>query len=149
MNSDPQFYNMDRQISLSFLPLAASQPLSLTDAILFFNHAAGAVLQAELVRTAMIAPRYPDACVPYADMGKPFGVSRTHVRQLLIAAEAAGLVRLHARGGSRVQVLPQQWASYDHGIAVGMYVHDLVYVATERALQRASERQLMVGTSFT
>lgn len=40
--------------------------------------------------------------------------------------------------------LPLQWASYDRGIAVGMYVHDLVYVATERALQRSSERQSTV-----
>ena len=142
--SDPQFRAIHRQLSVSVLPFAASLLLSLTDIMLFFNHAAGAVLHAELIRTAMIAPGYPDACVPYADMGRRFGVSRTHVRQLLIAAEAAGLVRLHARGGSRVQVLPQQWASYDRGIAVGMYVHDLVYVATERALQRSSERQSMV-----
>ena len=144
MRSDPQFHAIHRQLSVSVLPFAASLLLSLTDIMLFFNHAAGAVLQAELIRTAMIAPGYPDASVPYADMGRPFGVSRTHVRQLLIAAEAAGLVRLHTRGGSRVQVLPQQWASYDRGIAVGMYVHDLVYVATERALQRSSERQSMV-----
>ena len=142
--SDPQFHTMHRQLSISVLPFAASLLLSLTDVMLFFNHAAGAVLHAELIRTAMIAPGYPDAWVPYADMGKPFGVSRTHVRQLLIAAEAAGLVRLQASGGSRVQIQPQQWASYDRGVAVGMYVHDLVYVATERALQRASERHSTV-----
>ena len=142
--SDPQFHTMHRQLSISVLPFAASLLLSLTDVMLFFNHAAGAVLHAELIRTAMIAPGYPDAWVPYADMGKPFGVSRTHVRQLLIAAEAAGLVRLQASGGSRVQIQPQQWASYDRGVAVGMYVHDLVYVDTERALQRASERHSTV-----
>lgn len=144
MRSDPQFHAMYRQVSLSFLPFAASQLLSLTDSMLFFNHAAGAVLQAELIRTAMIAPGSPDASVPYADMGCRFGVSRTHVRQLLIAAEAAGLVRLHTRGGPRVQVLQRHWASYDRGMAVGMYIHDLVYVATERVLQRSSEGQSMV-----
>ena len=140
MNPDSPFHALHRQVSVSFLPFAASQLLSLQDSMLFFNHAAGAVIQAELIRTATLAPGYPDAAVPYADIGKRFGVSRTHVRQLLIAAEAAGLVRLHARGGPRVQILPQQWASYDRGVAVGMYVHDLVYVATERALQPSSER---------
>lgn len=113
--------------------------LSLPDTMLFFNHAAGAVVQAELLRIAMAAPDYPDAPVPYADIGDRFGVSRTHVRQLLVAAEAAGLVKLHTRGGRRVQVLPRQWASYDRGMAVGMYLHDLVYVTAERSAQPARQ----------
>lgn len=138
---DPQFHAVYRRISIGALPLAASLLLSLPDTMLFFNHAAGAVVQAELLRSAMMAPDYPDAAVPYADIGRRFGVSRTHVRQLLVAAEAAGLVRLHTRGGRRVQVLPRQWASYDRGMAIGMYLHDLVYVATERAIQPVNARQ--------
>jgi len=39
--------------------------------------------------------------------GPVSGVSRTHVRQLLVAAEEAGLVKLHARGGRRVELLPR------------------------------------------
>eukprot|EP01037_Dinobryon_pediforme_P021791 gene21792-22763_t len=119
MHHDPQFHALYRRISIAVLPLASSLLLSLPDTMLFFNHAAGAVVQAELLRTAMMAAEYPDAAVPYTDVGKRFGVSRTHVRQLLKAAEAAALVRLHARGGPRVQVLPRQWESYDRGIAVG------------------------------
>ncbi len=138
MHQDPQFHNLYRRISVSFLPLGASLLLSLPDTMLFFNHAAGAVVQAELLRTAMMSPEYPDAAVPYADVGKRFGVSRTHVRQLLVAGEAAGLVKLHTRGGRRVQIMPRQWSSYDRGMAVGMYLHDLVYIATERATRPAS-----------
>lgn len=139
MRHDQQFHTSYRRVSISFLPLGASLLLSLPDTMLFFNHAAGAVVQAELLRIAMAAPDYPDAAVPYADIGDRFGVSRTHVRQLLVAAEAAGLVKLHTRGGRRVQVLPRQWSSYDRGMAVGMYLHDLIYVAAERSAQPARQ----------
>jgi DNA-binding MarR family transcriptional regulator len=137
---DRLFHSQYRRTSTSFLPLGASLLLSLPDTMLFFNHAAGAVLQAALLRAAMAAPGYPDAAVSYAEIGERLGVSRTHVRELLVAAEAAGLVRLRARGGRNVEILPRHWASYDQGLAAGMYIHDLVYVATERAtrLEHAS-----------
>ncbi|MCX5516484.1 hypothetical protein C3941_18920 [Kaistia algarum] len=140
MQHDRLFHAQYRRLSISFLPLGASLLLSLPDTMLFFNHAAGAVLQAALLRAAMAAPGYPNATVPYADIGERLGVSRTHVRDLLAAAEAADLVRLHGRGGRNIEILPRHWLSYDRGLAAGMYIHDLVYVATERAarLEQAS-----------
>jgi DNA-binding IclR family transcriptional regulator len=77
-------------------------------------------------------PYQPHAAVAYADVADRFGVSRTHVRQLLVAAEEAGLVKLHARGGRRVELLPRLWSSYDRSIAGGMYLHDMIYVAAAR-----------------
>ena len=136
MQHDRQFQALYRRMSISFLPLGASLLLSLPDTMLFFNHAAGAVLQAALLRAAMAAPGYPNATVPYADIAERLGVSRTHVRDLLAAAEAAGLVRLHGRGGRSIEILPRHWLSYDRGLAAGMYIHDLVYVATERAMRQ-------------
>jgi hypothetical protein len=133
MQHDRPFHGLYRRVSVPFMPLGASLLLSLPDTMLFFNHAAGAVLQAALLHAAMAAPDYPDAAMPYADIGERLGVSRTHVRKLLIAAETTGLVKLHTRGGHRVEILPRQWASYDRGMAAGMYLHDMVYVATERA----------------
>jgi hypothetical protein len=135
MKQDRLFHALYRRISIAFLPLGASLLLSLPDSMLFFNHAAGAVVQAELLRTAMASPDYPDAAISSAGLGGRFGVSRTHVRQLLVAAEAAGLVELTIHGTRRVQVLPRQWTSYDRGMAVGMYLHDLIFVATERMAQ--------------
>jgi hypothetical protein len=132
MRKDPHFHGLYRRVSVPFLPLGAKLLLSLPDTMLFFNHAAGAVLEAALLHAAMAAPGYPHAAVPYSDIGERFGVSRTHVRQLLVAAEHARLVKLHTRGGRRVEILPRHWSSYDRGIAAGMYIHDLVYLATER-----------------
>ena len=73
------------------------------------------------------------AAVRYTDIGDRFGVSHTQVRKLLIAAEERGLVKLHARGGQRVEILPELWASHDRGIAGGMYYHEVLFVATTRA----------------
>jgi hypothetical protein len=55
------------------------------------------------------------------------------VRKLLVAAEDRGLLKLHARGGQKVEIFPELWASHDRGIAGGMYYHDVVFVATMNA----------------
>jgi hypothetical protein len=82
-----------------------------------------------LLQAASADPDHAHAAVPYAEVGDRFGVSRTHVRQLLMAAERQGLVKLQARGGHRVEIQPRLWASYDRAIAGGMFVRDLVYGA--------------------
>jgi hypothetical protein len=56
------------------------------------------------------------------------------VRKLLVAAEAEGLVKLHAHGGRRVEILPRLWASHDRGMANGMYGHDIAYLLAMREL---------------
>ena len=69
------------------------------------------------------------------------------LRKLLIAAEDAGLVRLHARGGRRVEILPRFWSSYDRGLASGMYIHDIAYVAASRMhLTPGAEREVNVSS---
>ena len=91
----------------------------------FFNY--GSPNIATLLRLVRIIRMRP---CPTPKLGDRFGVSRTHVRKLLVAAEQAGLVKLHARGGHRVEILPRLWSSYDRGLATGMYVHDMTYVVT-------------------
>ena len=137
MRRDRQFHDLYRRTSAPFLPLGAKLLFYVPDIMLFFDRAAGVLVLAALLQAAMAAPEAPHAAVPYADVGERFGVSRTHVRQMLVAAEEAGLVILHARGGRRVEILPRLWSSYDRGLAAGMYIHDLVYVATERAARQA------------
>ncbi len=144
MGPDSEFHAAFRRSTIAFVPYAASMLLAMPDVMLYFNHAAGAVVQAELLRLTMEAPGFPDATIPYAGVGDRFGVSRTHVRQMLIEAEAAGLVKLINRDRNRVQILPRQWASYDRGIGVGMYLNDLVYMATIRAMQRERSSELAV-----
>lgn len=129
MQRDPRFQVVHRRTAMEFLPLAARVMLSVPDMMLFFDRAAGHMVLAALLHAAMAEPDHLHAAVPYADIGDRFGVSRTHVRQLLAAAQDLGLVKLQARGGHRVEILPRLWASYDRGIAGGMFLHDLVYGA--------------------
>jgi len=98
------------------------------DMLMFFEHAGGFMIVAALFQAAFATGEPSHAAVPYNDVGERFGVSRTHVRRLLGFAEEAGLVKLHARGGHRVEILPRLWASHDRGISCGMYFHDMIYV---------------------
>jgi hypothetical protein len=138
MRRDPAFNAVHRRLCLPFLPLGAKLLRSMPDMMLFFDRAAGHMVLAALLRAAMALGDDPHVAVPYTDVGERFGVSRTHVRQLLVAAEQAGLVKLHARGGRRVEILPRLWTSYDRGIAAGMFLHDMVYVEAAKEW-RASE----------
>jgi hypothetical protein len=133
MRRDPDSsLGMHRRTCFSFMSLGAKLMLSVPVMMLFLNHAAGYRVIAALLREAMTAPEPSYAEVSFADDGERFGVSRTHVRKLLVDAENAGLMKLHARGGHRVEILPRLWTSHDQGIAGGMYLQDLVYVAAAK-----------------
>jgi hypothetical protein len=132
MRRDPQFQAVHRRACVPFMSLGAKLFLSEPDMMLFLNRAAGYPVIAALLQAAMAAGDYPHAAVPYAEVGDRFGVSRTHIRKLLVAAEEIGLVKLHARGGLRVEILPRLWASHDRGISGGMFLHDMIYVAATR-----------------
>ena len=129
MRRDPEFQILHRRTAMAFWPLGMKVLLSVPDMMMFFYRAGGHMVLAALLQSAMADPDHPHTAVPYADIGDRFGVSRTHVRQLLVAAQDAGLVNLKARGGHRVEILPRLWASYDRSIAGGMFLHDLVYGA--------------------
>jgi hypothetical protein len=139
LRRDPDFQVAQRRASLPFAALGAKLIMAVPEMLLFLDRAAGFPVLAALLRVAMADPDNPHAAVPYTDAGDRFGVSRTHVRRLLTAAQDAGLVKLHARGGHRVEILPRLWACHDRGMSNGMYFHDIVYLAATRDLQaRAS-----------
>jgi DNA-binding MarR family transcriptional regulator len=141
MRGDRKFQAVHRRICMSFLPFGARLLQAVPDMLLFLNHAAGYPVIASLLQTAMADPDRPHAAVPYGDVGDRFGVSRTHVRKLLETAEEAGLVKLHERGGHRVEILPRLWASHDRAMAGGMYAHDLAYLAAMRTYVAETEAQ--------
>ncbi len=135
LRREPGIHAARRRAGLALMPMVAHLFGTFPDILFFFNRAGGALIVSALIQAATMAdPGDPHPAVPYADVGERFGVSRTQVRKLLVAAEQKGLVRLHGRGGRRVEILPRLWHSFDHGFAVGQYVHDLAYaIATGRA----------------
>jgi hypothetical protein len=126
------FQVLHRRTSLGFASLGMRLLMSEPSMLLFMNHAAGYPILAALLQDAIRADQR-HAAVRYTDIGDRFGVSHTQVRKLLLAAEANGLVKLHARGGQKVEILPELWAAHDRSIAGGMYYHDVVFAATMAA----------------
>ena len=104
LRRDPAFQAVYSRASLAFYPLGMKVLLSEPDMMLFFDRVAGRMVLAALLQAASADPDHLHAAVSYAELGDRFGVSRTHVRQLLMAAERQGLVKLQARGGHRVEV---------------------------------------------
>jgi hypothetical protein len=129
LQRDPEFQVMHRRASIPFMGLGATLMAEIPDVMMFFDHAAGPVVVSALLQAAIAQGDAASAVVSYAEVGDRFGVSRTHVRQLLGAAEERGLLKLHARGGRRVELLPRMWAGHDAGMARGMYFHDILYLA--------------------
>ena len=159
MRRDPDFQAVYRRTSIAFLPLGAKLLHAVPEMLHVLNHAGGAMVLAALLQAAMSQADMSQAdmtqdnllhaVVPYGDVGDRFGVSRTQVRKLLRDLEDAGLVRLHARGGRRVEILPRLWSYYDRWLAGGMYGGDLVYLAALRAMRVPADVPLLqqhVGT---
>lgn len=137
LSGDRNFQLQHRRISVAFMPYAFAGLMAMPDNLLFLNRAGGYMVLAALLQAAAWSGDQL-ASVPYTDVGDRFGISRTHVRNLLVEAETAGLVRMHSRGGHRVEILPRLWDSHDRGIAFGMQLNDMVYVSTARAISNAS-----------
>jgi hypothetical protein len=132
MGEDSSYQMRNRQVAVDFLPFSGKLLAVAPEMLLFFKHAGGHMVSASLVHAAM-ASADSHASLPYAEFGERFGISRTHVRGILVEAQDAGLVRLGGRGGIRVEVLPRLLQSYDRGLAAGMLSHDMVHaLATSR-----------------
>ncbi|TPQ39732.1 hypothetical protein C2U70_06770 [Bradyrhizobium guangdongense] len=127
-----EFQVLHRRTAMTYATFGMRLFFSEPDMLLFLNHAAGYPILAALLQAAMRADDTHPA-VRYSDVGDRFGVSGAQVRKLLVAAEERGLVKLHARGGRKVEITPKLWASHDRGICGGMYFHDVVFVAAMQA----------------
>jgi DNA-binding MarR family transcriptional regulator len=132
MQRDADFQLAHRRAGLPLLPFAVRVMLSVPETMLFFTRAGGHMVRSALLLAGMADPDNIHVAVPYAELADRFGISRTHVRQTLAAAEEAGLVRVMSRGGRQVELLPRLWSTYDYGLAGGMYLHDVVYRAALR-----------------
>lgn len=133
MNRDARFHAAFRRNGLPFLSLGARLFSAQRDMMLFMDHAGGLMVLASLLHDAMAQGDGSQVNVCYTEVGDRFGISRTHVRNLLMAAEAAGLLRMHGRGARCVEILPRLWASHDRAMACSMYGHDIVYQAATRS----------------
>lgn len=78
------------------------------------------------------------ASVSYEAAAARLSISRTHVRNLLSDLQAYGLLKLHGRGGTDIEISPQLWDLVDSFLADAMSGHDIVWqIARNMVTQKA------------
>jgi biotin operon repressor len=117
---DPAVHLASRRAGFDHLISSAGIVARNPDAMLFGTHDGGYPVMMVLIAGADGEP------LSYAAIADRFGISRTHVRNLVLASEARGLVRLQGRGGHRVDVLPQLVDAFDRFMADIMVEHDSI-----------------------
>jgi DNA-binding MarR family transcriptional regulator len=127
MKRDPAFQVKQRLVSRDLFALGAKILASNPVMMLFQGRDAGVMILIKMIEMAGPQRGSEPLQVSYADLGGRFGVSRTHVRKLLVEAEKLDLVRLTKSGGQFVELLPPVLQAFDRLVADAMSGFDLCY----------------------
>jgi hypothetical protein len=133
MTRDPAFQLKQRLVSRDLFALGAQILAGNPIMMLFQGRDAGVMILIKMIQIAGQKGNAGPVKVSYSDLGDRFGVSRTHVRKLLLAAEEMDLVRLTKADGQFVELLPPLLQAFDRLVADAMSGHDLCYNLALRA----------------
>jgi hypothetical protein len=141
MTRDPAFQLKQRLVSRDLFALGAKILASNPIMMLFQGRDAGVMILIKMIDLAKVQGSAQGGAqggavpleVSYSDLGGRFGVSRTHVRKLLEAAEELDLVRLTRAAGQFVELKPKVLQAFDRLVADAMSGFDLCYQLTLRA----------------
>src|SRR5580698_2493244 len=133
MTRDPAFQLKQRLVSGDLFALGAQILAGNPIMMLFQGRDAGVMILIKMIEMAAKQKGAAPLKVSYSDLGGRFGVSRTHVRNLLEAAEEIDLVRLTKRRGQFVELMPSLRQAFDRLVADAMSGHDLCYQLALRA----------------
>lgn len=133
MMRDPAFQLKQRLVSRDLFALDAQILAGNPVMMLFQGRDAGIMILIKMIDMSKAQNGAAPLQVSYSDLGSRFGVSRTHVRDLLVEAERMNLVRL-SNGRSRlVELLPPVLQAFDRLVADAMSGFDLCYQLALRA----------------
>jgi DNA-binding MarR family transcriptional regulator len=135
---DRSFQMTQRLVSMDFFGRGANILASNPGVMLFMTRDAGIMILIKLIQMTDAASEGVHAGLSYADIGARFGVSRTHVREVLLDAERAGYVSLSGRGGQLVQLTPAVMRVFDRFIADSLSGLDLMYQIALKTMGKAS-----------
>jgi DNA-binding MarR family transcriptional regulator len=133
MTRDPAFQLKQRLVSRDLFALGAKILASNPIMMLFQGRDAGVMILIKMIQMAGPQSGAEPLEISYSDLGGRFGVSRTHVRKLLEAAEQLDLVRLTRGSGQFVELLPPVLQAFDRLVADAMSGFDLCYQLALRA----------------
>ena len=135
MTRDVAFQLKQRLVSRDLFALGAQILAGNPVVMLFQGRDAGIMILIKMIQMSGGLRGAEPLQISYSDLGGRFGVSRTHVRDLLEEAEQMGLVRLTKRSGRFVELLPPVLQAFDRFIADAMSGFDLCYQLALRAPQ--------------
>jgi DNA-binding MarR family transcriptional regulator len=124
---DRAFQMAQRLVSMDFFGRGANILASNPGVMLFMSRDGGIMILIKLIQMTHAANEGFHAGLSYAEIGARFGLSRTHVREVLLDAERAGYVKLSGRGGQMVQLTPAVMQVFDRFIADSMSGLDLIF----------------------
>jgi DNA-binding MarR family transcriptional regulator len=124
---DRSFQMAQRLVCMDFLSRGADILASNPCIMLFLGRDAGVMILIKLIQMTHDAKDSSETGLSYRDIGTRFGVSPTHVRDVLLEAERAGFVQLSGRGGQLVQLTPAVMQVFDRFTADSMSGHDLMF----------------------
>jgi len=134
MKRDAAFQLKQRQVSRELLALGAKILHGNPIMMLFQGRDAGVMVLIKMMQMAKPQDGAALLKASYSDLGGRFGVSRTHVRKLLVEAEKLDLVRLSKKGGQFVELLPPVLRAFDRFVAEAISGLDLCYQLALRAV---------------
>jgi len=140
LGGDRAFQRAQRRVATGIFAQSAMVLLRNPDILLFLVRDAGVFVLIELAREALERGTLT-VDLSLAELGRRFAVSRTHVRQLLQAAETQHLVRID-QAQRRISLEPRLLESLDRFIAEGMSNHDLTGAAARRQYVLGREASL-------
>jgi DNA-binding MarR family transcriptional regulator len=106
----------------------------------FMMRDSGLMILFAMVQNALAANGGTQSTLSYQDMADRFGVSRTHVRDLVADAEAMGLVTIVKSGGAAVDLTAELWRLLDRWTAAASEFFDRTCVAAHARLLISMER---------
>jgi DNA-binding MarR family transcriptional regulator len=127
MTRDPAFQLKQRLVSRDLFAVGAQILAGNPVMMLFQGRDAGIMILIKMIQMAGGQSGAAPLKISYSDLGERFGVSRTHVRELLEEAEQMGLVRLTKGRGRFVELMPPLLQAFDRLIADAMSGFDLCY----------------------
>ena len=133
MTRDVAFQLKQRLVSRDLFALGAKILADNPIVMLFQGRDAGVMILIKMMAMGGEQRSAGPLKISYSDLGDRFGVSRTHVRELLEEAEQMGLVRLIKGSGRFVELLPPVLVAFDRFVADAVSGLDLCYQLALRA----------------
>lgn len=124
LKRDPAYQKAHRIIGRQMM-VHGAKIMNMSPAVmLFMSRDAGIMILFKLMETALRETEADESRLSLADIGDRFGITRTHVRNVLKDAEDAGLVQASGRKFSPTQALFDGFDLYFADVASG---HDLMH----------------------